>query len=337
MKGRRHPRPTLFILLVAIVLASCGSITKKSSVRHLTAAVNTTITITKSYLTKRYLIIEATCNTTESKEGSTQFKFQIKLTHDRSGDGGVVCSAQRNSFSYYLPAKDLTVSDRLHLILYPRGTKRMIKIFASATVGNAQAASIYSDYVPPPSKPPVLPATAPRCIPSQISVAITGEGYVANLVHAYLTVSDTSSTPCSLEGWPTIDGITTSGTSSSLTRVNAVSEINAIRQFKVLSSPSTVIIAKDKQSAYSELDYQPGCPILTGPAKGSIEGTVVTFESLSVTLPDNLGTYQIPSSAFNDGSLALPPVNCFGSSGNPAYTVGYSFFIPSFGQPFPLP
>ncbi len=324
MKGIRLPKLFITVLLTAIVLASCGSTTKNSGITVTGHGVSS-VQITKSVLVKRFLIVRGTCNTTGSTPAAPAIKFHVFLAHQQVAATAWECKKPQASFSFYLPSKDLSSNEELHMFSRPE-SKWVIEISGSNTKGSSKEFAFYSTYVPPKPKPPALPASAPLCTPGQVSVGITGEGYVANQVHAYLTVSDTSSSPCSLQGWPSIYGMTVTGRRISLYQSRAIGP-----KGHYVSKPPLVLIKKNIQSAYSELGYAPGCPSLNEGNKG----TQVDYQSLSVALPDSLGTYTIPSSAFNEGSLVLTPVSCYTASSKLAGTVGYSFLIPSFGLQLP--
>ncbi len=324
MKKTRLPKALISIVLTAIVLASCSSTAKSSEIKVKGHGVSS-VRIAKSVLDKRFLIIRGTCNTTGWVPAAPAIKFHISLPHQRLGAIAWECRQPQPSFSFYLPSKDLSSNEKLHVFSLPE-SKWVINISGSNTKGSSKEFAFYSTYVPPKPKPPVLPATAPLCTPGQVSVNITGEGYLVNQVHAYLTVSDTSSSPCSLQGWPTIDGVTATGESIPAVRQRAMGPSG-----NILTVPSVIIIKKGVQAAYSEITYEPGCQYLNEVAGG----TQTYYKSLAITLPGNLGKYTIQSSVFNEGSLALPPESCYDASGKLVETVGYSFLIPSFGLPVP--
>ncbi|WP_276970541.1 DUF4232 domain-containing protein [Ferrimicrobium acidiphilum] len=321
MKSTRLPKLFISVLLTAIVLASCSSTAKGSGItvsRHGVSSVR----ITKSVLTRRYLVIRGTCYTTGSTPAAPAIKFHVSLAHQQVGATAWECKKPRASFSFYLPSKDLSSNEELHIYSLPE-SKWVIEISGSNTKGSSKEFTFYSTYVPPKPKPPVLPASAPLCSPGQVSVGITGIGDEADLVNAYLTVSDTSSSPCSLRGWPTIDGVTATKESIPAVRQHAMGPNG-----NILAAPSLIIIKKGVQAAYSQVTFQPDC-------LGGNKGVTVekNFTSLSVTLPENLGTYSIASSAFNQGSVIQTPDSCYYTSGKLFYGTIYTFFVPSFGEP----
>lgn len=323
MKGTRLSGLLVTVLLSALILASCGSTTKSSGITVAGHGVSS-VRITKSVLAKRFLIVRGTCNTTGSTPAAPAIKFHISLAHQQVGATAWECKKPRASFSFYLPSKDLSPNVELHVFSLPE-SKWVIEISGSNTKGSSREFGIYLTYLPPKPKPPVLPATAPLCTPGQVSVGITGIGDEADLVNAYLTVSDTSSSPCSLQGWPTIDGVTANGESIPAVRQHAMGSNG-----NILTAPSAIIIKKGLQAAYSQVTFQPDC-------LGGNKGVTVekNFTSLSVTLPDNLGTYSIASSVFNQGSVIQTPDSCYYTSGRLFYGTIYTFFVPSFGEPSP--
>jgi hypothetical protein len=312
-------------LIGALVLTSCNS-TAKGAVITVLRSGTSVLRIPKSYLTRRFLIIEGSCNTSTHTPGLPVLKMRLSLPHQYEASTAAFCHKPHSAFEYYLDSRRLSSHEVVQISAFPSQIKWTIDLSRSNTHKGAKDFLISSNYVPPAPKPPVLPATAPLCTPGQVSVSITGEAYVANQVHAYLTVSDTSSSPCRLQGWPSIYGVTVTGRRISLYQSRAIGP-----KGHYVSKPPLVLIKKNIQSAYSELGYAPGCPSLNEGNKG----TQVDYQSLSVALPDSLGTYTIPSSAFNEGSLVLTPVSCYTASSKLAGTVGYSFLIPSFGLQLP--
>ena len=323
MKVTRLPKLLVTVLLSALILASCGSTTKSSGITVAGHGVSS-VPISKSVLTRSYLVIRGTCNTTGATSGAPAIKFRVSLAHQQVALTAWECEKPRASFSFYIPSKDLSPNVELHIFSLPQ-SHWDIEISGSNTKGSSKEFAFYSTYIPPKPKPPVLPATAPLCTPGQVSVGITGEGYVANQVNAYLTVSGTSSSPCSLQGWPTIDGVTANGESIPAVRQHAMGPNG-----NILTAPPVIIIKKGVQAAYSQVTFQPDC-------LGGNKGVTVekNFTSLSVTLPDNLGTYSIASSVFNQGSVIQTPDSCYYTSGRLFYGTIYTFFVPSFGEPSP--
>ncbi|WP_298338851.1 hypothetical protein [Ferrimicrobium sp.] len=322
MKVRRSLRLLTVVLIGALVLASCTS-PAKGSVSSVISNGTSTLRIPKSSLTKRFLIIKGSCTTTAHTPGLPVLKMRLSLTHQSEAVTAAFCHEPRSTFAYYLDSSRFPPDATIQLFSFPPQIKWTIAFSRSTTRQGAKSFSIFSTYVPPAPKPPVLPARAPTCTPSQISVRITGVGDEASVVNAYLAVSDLSSSPCSLDGWPTIYGVTASGESIPLVRQSAMGQNGHI-----LHHPSFIVIKRDVQAAYSQVTFMPDCI-------GGNTGVIIekNFTSLSVTLPNNLGKYSIASSAFNQGSAIQTPDSCYYASGKLYYGTIYAFFVPSFGEP----
>ena len=254
--------------------------------------------------------------------GAPAIKLNVSLGHQDVAAAAWTCD--RSSFSFYLLRDKLSAHEVLHVFAL-RQSSWKIAISGSDSKGRAAAFLISSTYVPPAPRPPALPASAPLCTPGQISVRITGVGYVANWVNSYLRVSDTSSAPCSIEGWPTIEGIASSGGRVSAKRETTLAGPDG----KLLTRPAPVILKKGVQDALSLLSFEPDCQY----ASNGVTVEKSNFTSLRATLPDNLGTTSIPSSVFNEGSLVLTPDSCYFASVKLFIRPEYTFFVPSFGEP----
>ena len=322
MNVRRSLRLLAVVLLGALVLTSCKSATKGSAtsvVKNGTSVAR----IPKSYLTERFLIIGGSCAGTTHTPGLPVLKMRLSLTHQSEAVTATFCHRPHSRFAYYVDASRLSPNEAIHLFSFPPTIKWTIALSRSNSRRGAKRFLIFSTYVPPAPKPPVLPAGAPSCTPSQISLRITGVGDEASLVNGYLAVSDTSSSPCALQGWPTIDGVTTGGESVPLVRQSTMSQNGHI-----LHHPSLVVIKKGVQAAYSQLSFMPDC--IGGNTGVTIERN---FTSFSVTLPDHLGRYSIATSAFNQGSVIQTPDSCYYASGKLFDGTIYTFFVPSFNEP----
>jgi len=170
---------------------------------------------------------------------------------------------------------------------------------APSSPGAASPAGTTSDATTAPSSP--SPASIDACVATQLKVSISHSGALAGQAGGYLRFTNNSRTPCRMNGWPVVTGLTAAGTVMLLR--HAQSTMFGAWHY---AAPSPVVTLHSGDSAYAvvEADDQPAgdsarCPapyvrLRVSPPGGS--GSVV----ISAWLP-GAGSY-LPACTSVNGS-----------------------------------